>query len=53
MKREDVKREVVLPGHHSRIMYHVSLGSLKIWTKSKNVISHDHGHRNDDSDRTN
>ncbi len=24
MKREDVKREVVLPGHHSRITYHVS-----------------------------
>ncbi len=31
----------------------IALGSLKIWTKSKNVISHDHGHRNDDSDRTN
>ncbi len=25
-----------------------ALGSLKIWTKSKNVISHAHGHRNDD-----
>ncbi|MCP4167506.1 MAG: hypothetical protein GY759_16675 [Chloroflexi bacterium] len=25
-----------------------TLGSLKIWTKSKNVISHAHGHRNDD-----